>query len=838
MSSPVAPTPPEPPWREFARAPLVPVALAVTMGLIAERYIGVPLSAALLVCAVSLAGWFATRATPGVAFGWLLVCCASLAAGYHHWHRHVFDSDDISALAKDEPVAVTVRGTLGDEPERYRPPRYDPLLTVQRAATSSCVLEVREVRTASGAEPASGRVRLVVEGRLDDLHCGDEVEVTGRLWKPDGARNPGERDRAELLRDRRIGAELRVKRGADAVVRLVEGWRASLFGWLAALRGWGARTLAREVPDESGLATALLLGDGTALERDEWDQFVRTGVLHVLAISGQHLVILGWFVWLFVRVCGLRRRYAAWAVAGLLIGYALLTGARPSAVRAAVMVSVTCGALVLRRPVFPANAFALAWLVVIAANPTDPFTVGCQLSFLSVFVLFWFAMRALAPRELTPIEQLIEETRGPLERAARALVGFLWRAFAYSFILSAANAPLVLAWQNVTSPVGVVLGPPLVVFTSLALVAGFLLLLVAPVAWFLAWPLARATEWSLSACEWLVRFGDRVPGGHLYAPAPPQWWLVGFYALLAAGVLCGAPWARRAFAACAVWLLFGLVLGGPRESDELRITFLAVGHGACAVLEAPDGRVILYDAGTVAGPDAVRRTVAPFLWHRGIARVDEVFLSHADLDHFNGVPELLRRFHVGRVTFTPTFAQKDAPGVEAVLAALERRNVETRVAVAGDRFAAGEVSLEVLHPPRAGPPGPENVRSLVLLVQHAGHRVLLTGDLEGDGQALALAAPLAPVDVLLVPHHGSKNANAPRGTVEKPERGDVARWARPRLVVSSQRAGAPVAHLRASYGVPVWDTPSTGAVTLRSHSTGLVAEVFREPDAVVVTRGR
>lgn len=838
MSSPAPPSPSEPPWREFARAPLVPVALAASAGLVAERYIGVPLPAALVVCAVSLAGWFATRRTPGVAFGWLLVCCAALAAGYHHWHRNVFDSDDVSTLVKEEPVAVTLRGTLADEPERYRPPRFDPLLTVQRVVTSSCVLEVREVRTGAAAERASGQVRLVAEGRLDDLHCGDEVEVTGRLWKPDGPRNPGERDRADLLRDKRIGAELRVKRGADAVVRLEEGWRASLFGWLAAARGWGARALAREVPDESGLATALLLGDGTALERDEWDQFVRTGVLHVLAISGQHLVILGWFAWLFVRVCGLRRRYAAWAVAGLLIGYALLTGARPSAVRAAVMVAVTCGALVLRRPVFPANALALAWLVVVAANPTDPFTVGCQLSFLSVFVLLWGAVRWLAPRELTPIEQLIEEARGPLERFARWLFGIVWRAFAISAILSAVNLPLVLAWQNVAAPIGIVLGPPLVVLTSIALVAGFLLLFVAPVAWFLAWPLARLTEWSLAACEWLVRLGDRVPGGHFYAPAPPQWWLVGFYALVAACVLLDGPRAKKALAVLSVWLVFGLALGGPRESDEMRATVLAVGHGTCAVIEAPDGRVILYDAGTVAGPDAVRRTVAPFLWHRGIARVDEVFLSHADLDHFNGVPELLRRFRVGRVTFTPTFAQKDAPGVETVLAALERHNVETRVAVTGDSFTAGEVLFDVLHPPRAGPPGPENVRSLVLLVRHAGHRVLLTGDLEGEGQALALAKPLAPVDVLLVPHHGSKNANAPRGTVENPERGDVARWARPKLVVSSQRAGAPVAHLRASYGAPVWDTPTFGAVTLRSHSTGLVAEAFRAPDAVVVTRGR
>jgi competence protein ComEC len=838
MSSPAAPTPPEPPWREFARAPLVPVALAATAGLVAERYVGVPLSAALGACAVAFVGWYFARATPGVALGWLLVCCASLAAGYHHWHRYGFDADDISELATNEPVAVTLRGVLADEPERYRPPRFDPLLTVQRPATSNCVLQVRELRAATGPERASGRVRLVVEGRLDDLHCGDEVEVTGRLWKPDGPRNPGERDRAELLRDQRIGAELRVKRGADSVVRLEEGWRASLFGWLAALRGWGARTLARELPDESGLATALLLGDGTALEREEWDQFVRTGVLHVLAISGQHLVILGWFVWLFVRVCGLRRRYAAWAVAGLLVGYALLTGARPSAVRAAVMVTATCGALVLRRPVFPANALALGWLVVVTANPTDPFTVGCQLSFVSVFVLVWGAARWLAPRDLTPIEQLIEECRGPVERAARWLFGAVWRAFAVSALLSAANAPLVLAWQNVASPVGVLLGPPLVLLTAVALIAGFLLLLTAPVAWFVAWPLARLTEWSLSACEWLVRLGDRVPGGQVYAPAPAQWWLVGFYALLATGVLCGAPWAKRAFAALGVWLVFGLAVGSQaRASDELRVTVLAVGHGTCAVLETPDGRVLLYDAGTVAGPDAVRHTIAPFLWHRGIARIDEVFLSHADLDHFNGVPELLRRFHVGRVTFTPTFAQKDAPGVEAVLAVLERRGVETRVAVAGDSFAAGAVALEVLHPPAVGPPGPENVRSLVLLVRHAGHRVLLTGDLEGEGQAFALAHPLAPVDVLLVPHHGSKGANAPRGTPEKPERGDVARWARPKLVVSSQRAGAPVAHLRASYGAQVWDTPSFGAVTLRSHTTGLVAEAFRAPGAVVVTRG-
>ncbi len=842
MSAPLpddhAARPPEAPWREFARAPLVPVALAASVGLLAERYIGVPLGAGLIVAVVALLGWLSTRTgAPQTASVWLLVCAAALAAAHHHSHRHTFRADDIARFAKDAPQAVSVRGRLAEEPDRFRPPKPDPLLTQQRAASSASVLDVSEIETPDGWRPASGRVRLSVEGHLSDVHCGDVVEVTGRLSKPDGPHNPGERDYRAFLLDRRITAELRVKRSADPVVRLEEGWRTSLFGWLAAIRGWGARALERNLPDESGLATALLLGDSTALEREEWDVYVRTGVIHVLAISGQHLVILGWFAWLVLRVCGVRSRHGAWAVALFLLAYALLTGARPSAVRAAVMVCVACGGIILRRRVISANGLALAWLVVIAANPTDPFTAGCQLSFLSVIVLLYGAVRWLAPRELSPVEQLIDETRGVPEKLFRAALRALWVLFAVSAILTAVNAPLVLTWQNVASPVAVFLGPPLIVLTAVALVAGFLVLLAAPLG--LAWPFARVTELCLGACEWMVHLGDRVPFGHLYAPAPAVWWLVGFYALVACVVMLDGTRAKRALATVLVWLFVGVAVGlSPRTSDEARVTVLAVGHGGCVVVETPDGRVLLYDAGTTAGPDAIRRVVAPFLWSRGISRVDEVFLSHADLDHFNGVPELLRRFHVGQVTTTPTFANKDAPGVTAVLAALERHGVRTRVVVVGDRFTAGDVTFDVLHPPRAGPDGNENARSLVLLMRHAGHTVLLTGDLEGEGQTLALAKPVAPVDVMLAPHHGAKAANAPRGSPERPEPGAMALWARPKLVVSSQRAGPPD-HLTASYGgATVWDTPTAGAVSVRSHTTGLTATAFRTGERRVIARGK
>lgn len=246
------------------------------------------------------------------------------------------------------------------------------------------------------------------------------------------------------------------------------------------------------------------------------------------------------------------------------------------------MVCVVCGGIILRRPVIPANAFAFAWLIVLGVNPTDPFTAGCQLSFLSVFVLIWGCSRWLVPRELTPVEQLIDETRGVQEKMLRAALRALWQAFAISTILTVVNVPLVLAWQNVASPIAIILGPPLILLTSIALVAGFLVLIVSPLGTVVAWPFARVTEWSLAACEWLVHLGDRVPGGHLYSPAPPVWWLVGFYLLVAGVVLFDGKWAKRCLAAIGVWVLFGLVVGlQPRTSDEARVTFLAVGHGGC-----------------------------------------------------------------------------------------------------------------------------------------------------------------------------------------------------------------------------------------------------------------
>jgi competence protein ComEC len=246
-----------------------------------------------------------------------------------------------------------------------------------------------------------------------------------------------------------------------------------------------------------------------------------------------------------------------------------------------------------------------------------------------------------------------------------------------------------------------------------------------------------------------------------------------------------------------------------------------VGHGGCTVVETPEGHTLLYDAGAMSGPDVTVRRIAPYLWNRGIRRIDEVILSHADLDHFNGIPDLLDRFAVGQVSMTPTFADKPAAGVRHVLAELRRRGVPVRELKAGDRLRTGGLTLEVLHPPAGWRPADtENARSMVLRLRHAGHTVLLTGDLEGEGLRRVLRCPGEPVDVLMAPHHGSHRLDG----------GALARWCRARLVVSCQgpprgAARAPAMYVR--QGARFWSTHEHGAVTLRSGAGGLVAQTFR-----------
>ncbi|HEX3148130.1 MAG TPA: ComEC/Rec2 family competence protein [Gemmataceae bacterium] len=376
--------------RAIAYAPLVPIAASTTAAIVLDRFLDVSVQAWLVASLLGLIVWVASLRRNdllGPIAIWLFA--GGLGGAYHHEWRHDFPANDLGNIAAIEPRLVRVRGTLADEPSVRHYPKFDPLIARPREDSSIVTIRVTQIEAAGVWQEASGLVRLHVEGTLTSLHAGDEVEVTGWLYQPHGPMNPGELDYASYLLDDRIRSEMRIPHSPDSVVRLEPGsW--SIGRILGKIRGWGQRGIEETLtPNDGKIASALLLGDNAAMSSQEWDRYVRTGVIHVLAISGQHLVVLGAFLWFVLRILRMRRRSAAIMVAAVLLAYALMTGGRPSAIRAAVMACAVCAAILLRTRALPANTFALSWLIVLVANPTDLFTAGFQLSFLCVAIMIW-----------------------------------------------------------------------------------------------------------------------------------------------------------------------------------------------------------------------------------------------------------------------------------------------------------------------------------------------------------------------------------------------------------------------------------------------------------------
>ena len=276
-------------------------------------------------------------------------------------------------------------------------------------------------------------------------------------------------------------------------------------------------------------------------------------------------------------------------------------------------------------------------------------------------------------------------------------------------------------------------------------------------------------------------------------------------------------------AALCGWILVGLLppLARAAARDGLDCSFVSVGHGACVVLETPSGETILYDAGSLASPEYATQSIASYLWHRGITRIDGIVLSHADIDHYNAVPGLLDRFQVGKIYVSPLMFDDfgiddlgdrgESRGPDVLREAIERAGVAVQEIWAGDKLRIGsEVTLDVLHPSRMAVIGSDNANSIVLAVEYEQRRILLTGDLETPGLEDVLAELPYDCDVLLAPHHGSRRSDPP----------GFAAWSAPEWVVISggrEEEAESVARTYEAAGARVLDTHEVGAVEFAIH---------------------
>ena len=232
----------------------------------------------------------------------------------------------------------------------------------------------------------------------------------------------------------------------------------------------------------------------------------------------------------------------------------------------------------------------------------------------------------------------------------------------------------------------------------------------------------------------------------------------------------------------------------------------------------------LYDAGRLGQPIGGAQSISSVLWSRGISHLDTVVISHADSDHYNSLPELLRRFPVGAVYVSPVMFKHESSAVQILHRSIKESGARLDYLAAGDRLQlANGVSIDILNPPPHGIEGNDNANCIVMSVAYAGHGILLTGDIATPGIEMLMNETPAPYDVVQAPHHGSSYST--------PERFAV--WSAPKfaIICGSIADGQAARTVYETHGAKVLNTADCGAVTVTIDADGMNMETFRRPSA-------
>ena len=636
--------------------------------------------------------------------------------------------------------------------------------------------------------PMALRVRVSWE-ESGEILPGDRVRFGGVLREPTGYRNEGAFDRGRFLGGRGIDALIGAR--PPGVVRVADAgvggaWRAA-----AIARAHAAGVLSRARGDGCALLQALVLGRRGEIRPELEDAFRRTGVSHVLSVSGLHLAAVALLLHRLVRAAWLRSarlslRVPADRAAALLaipaaVAYTMITGGEVATVRALVCAVIVLGGAALGRRPDALTALAAAALVVLVDRPWSIFEPSFQLSFAAAA-----ALSALGARW----------ARGG---------GWVRRMFFASLAATLATAPLSALHFGVVQPAGLIANFVVVPLAELVVLP---LGLVAAIT---GGPLVDLAGWAAArVAELVLLFGRWSPV--LEVPPPTSLELAALAAALLA--LASRPrWALVPLGLTAASIAVSLI--APRFRGDTTVTFLDVGQGDAAVIEAPGGETWLIDAGgrlfgeADAGLDPGEQAVWPFLRARRVRRLELVVVSHPHPDHYGGLAALAAHLPIDELWISGD--DPHDPRWDALVARLAGGGTRVVTAPAGTRRERGGARLTVLAPVAPDEDRSVNDDSLVARLDVAGRSILFAGDLEAIGEGDLVAGGLAPVDLVKVPHHGSRTSSTEA----------LVAAARPTLAIVScgrrNRFRFPAAEVVARWsaaGARVLRTDEAGAITV------------------------
>ena len=682
------------------------------------------LVAAALIAAVLARG---VRAD-GRKLGVLLALIVAFAGGFYWaaWRADVRLADELPAAWEGRDIQVIgVVAALPQFTERGVRFEFDVEQVLTPQASVPPHIQLFWFARAADAEDSAH----LNPGRL---RAGERWQFVLRLKRPHGTANPHGFDYEAWLLERDIRATgyVRLDPNNFRLDRLV----AHPGYLLERVRDSVSLRLKRVLQDGaySQVLTALAIGDQHGIPQAQWRIYLRTGVNHLISISGLHVTLFSSLVFLLTQALWRRSaRATQWLPArkaGVLLGvlaalaYALVTGFAVPAQRTLYMLAVVAAALWLNRFSSPSRVLALALLAVALLDPWAVLAPGFWLSFGAVAVIFYVVSQRIG--------------RATAWQQALRVQGAVTLGLVPTLLLLFQQVSLV-------SPLANAIAIPVVSYliVPLTLLGAFL-----PLDFPLH--LAHAIMGLLMhVLEWLAQAPDAVWQQH----APPLWSVI--------IALAGVAWmlAPRGFpvrwaGACLLLPMF-LWAPAPLPTGTLRLTVLDVGQGLALVLQTQN-HALVYDTGArfSSDVDAGARTVLPYLRAAGIKALDGLVVSHADNDHSGGALSVLDGVPV-------SWLLSSLPNEHPIT----QRGVQPIQCSVGQHWAWDGVSFEVLHPSldSYGEKRKTNDRGCVLRIATTHQVLLLTGDIEAksERELLARDAQALRADVLIVPHHGSRTSS-------------------------------------------------------------------------------
>jgi len=605
----------------------------------------------------------------------------------------------------------------------------------------SFTLEAMSIKHDSVEEAVTGLVKtdIYTSGNAGPPNAGDEIIMEGTLSRPEGLKNPGLFDYSRYLAIKNIYAALSVSEN-DYVEILKSGRVNPLIKQAYRVRRNIRDAIKRYVDERySGFLNAILVGERTELDSSITDDFVRTGTVHVIAISGLNIALVAGIFLMIFKAFGLRKKLNMILTSFAVVFYCFVAGSSPPVVRATVVFVIASFGYIINRESDMLNSLSLAAFLILLANPKELFDPSFQLSFGSVISIVLFAPK-------------IEETFGKK-------TNYIIKSAAVSIAASIGVFPIVARYFNIISPIAIlanlVIVPALFVLTVASFI--FLSLSLIGAVFCLAWmgTILSMLTWATFRVNHIFA---QMPLSYIRIPAPSPFFICVYYAFLAY-ILFAKNRKYIPMAALIAVNIFVWSQDFSYKCGQLNITFLDVGKGDSAIVRFPASGTMLVDGGsggveTLA--DAGKSVVAPYLWNNGIRSLDAVVVTHFHEDHLGGLFFILENFKVGCVIDNGEPSYADMVLYEKYIGLLRKNRIRRIIVNDGDEITGfGDAKILVLNPARAVQDINSNDSSLVLKMIYNNFSALFCADISSRPMERIMAyGDILRSDIVKMPHHG------------------------------------------------------------------------------------